>query len=324
VAERVTAKESVEAKVKEEVPVIVPVEVPEELTLGKAIQVQEAAREPAVKVYNKHELLINLKPLVRRTDEEVIPVLRDPYSKRVDGFLTQFELIVPTSHRSRFSVLDFMHEFPMFKPTDDMLFVLRELEDKRVRGAPVTDEEGKLVGVVDYFDILKVLKHKLPGVPELKVKDVMRTGDQYKIDMNEKVNKAWHRMINKFLPGMVVVSKQEGDKVKGIITYKEFVKTNRWFIHREAEHMSVPMAKVKTIMLRGVPYLRPEDPVTLAIEKFLVLRVPVLPVVDEEKRYVGAVYVEDVVKALAKLPRKPVPVKKREEEVKEEKEEAKA
>ena len=303
------AKQVSEAKAEEKV-IIEPVEVPEELQLGKAIQVQEAARAPAVTVYNKHELLINLKPLVRRTDEEVIPVLRDPITKRVDGFLTQFELIVPTSHRSRYTVLDFMHEFPLFKPEDDLNFVLKELDDKKVRGAPVINEEGKLVGVVDYYDLLRVTMHKLPGEPNLKVKDVMRTGDKYKIDMNEKVNKAWHRMINRFLPGMVVVDKKEQDKVKGIITYKEFVKTNRWFIHRESEHMSVPMAKVKTIMLRGVPYLKPEDPVTLAAEKFLVLRVPVLPVVDEENRYVGAVYVEDVLKALAKLPRKPIAVKK--------------
>lgn len=295
--------------VKEEKIVIEPVEVPEELTIGKAIQVHEAARAPAVTVYNKHELLINLKPLVRKTEEEVIPVLRDPYSKRVDGFITQFELIVPTSHRSRFSVLDFMHEFPLFKPEDDLLFVLKKMEDKKVRGAPVINEDGKLVGVVDYYDLLRVIKHKLPGEPLLKVKDVMRTGKDYVIDWNEKVNKAWHRLINKFLPGLVVAAKEEDNKVKGIITYKEFVKTNRWFIHREGEHMSVPMAKVKTIMLRGVPYLRPEDPVTLAIEKFLVLREPVLPVVDEEGKYVGAVYVEDLVKRLAKLPRKGTAVK---------------
>ncbi|HIH90592.1 CBS domain-containing protein [Ignicoccus hospitalis] len=296
-----------EVKVKEEKKaVLLPEEVPEELTLGKALQVREAARAPAVVVYNKHELLVNLKPLVRKTDEEVIPVLRDPYTKRTDGFLTQFELMVPTSHRSRFSVLDFMHEFPMFKPDDDLLRVVRELEDKRVRGAPVVDEEGKLLGVVDYFDLLRLLKHHLPGEPELKVKDVMRTGEEYAIDWNEKVNKAWHKLINKFLPGLVVVAKDEENKVKGIITYKEFVKTNRWFIHREGEHMSVPMAKVKTIMMRGVPSLSPEDSVTVALDKFLVFREPVIPVVDEEGRYVGALFVEDLVRALARLPRKAV------------------
>ncbi|NPA85595.1 MAG: CBS domain-containing protein [Crenarchaeota archaeon] len=297
--------EEVTAVREERKVVVVPEEVPEELTVGKAIQVHEAARAPAVTVYNKHELLVNLKPLVRKTDEEVIPVLRDPYTKRVDGFVTQFELIVPTSHRSRFTVLDFMHEFPIFKPSDDLLFVLKELEDKRVRGAPVADEEGKLIGVVDYYDILRVLKHKLPGEPELKVKDVMRTGEEYMIDWNEKVNKAWHKLINKFLPGLVVVAKEEGNKAKGIITYKEFVKTNRWFIHREGEHMSVPMAKVKTIMLRGgVPFLRPEDPVSSAISKFLVFREPIIPVVDEEGKYVGAVFIEDLVGKLARLPRK--------------------
>ncbi|UXD22836.1 hypothetical protein IPA_08760 [Ignicoccus pacificus DSM 13166] len=309
--ERVEAKEVAR---EVEVPVIEPVEVPEELTIGKAIQVLEAARAPAVTVSNKHELLINLKPLVRRTDEEVIPVLRSPFDKRVDGFLNQFDLIVPTSHRSRFSVMDFMREFPLFKPDDDLLKVLDELEDKRARGAPVIDDEGKLIGVVDYFDLLRLIKQKLPGEPVLKVKDVMRTGDKYKVKANEKINKAWHRLINRFLPGLVVVNDE--DKVWGVITYKEFVKTNRWFIHREGEHMSVP-AKVRTIMLRGVPYLKPEDPVTLALEKFIALRIPVLPVVDEENKYVGAVFVEDVAKALAKLPRKPTGVKtvKKEEKV---------
>ncbi len=304
--ERVEAKEVVRP---EEKAIVEPIEVPEELTIGKVIQAQELARAPAVMVTNKHELLINLKPLVRRTDEEVIPVFRSPFDKRVDGFLNQFDLIVPTSHRSRFSVMDFMREFPLFKPTDDLLFILKELDDKKARGAPVINEDGKLVGVFDYFDLLRVLKHKLPGEPALKVKDVMRTGDNYKVNANEKVNKAWHRLINKFLPGLVVVN-DEG-KVWGIITYKEFVKTNRWFIHREGEHMSIP-AKVKTIMLRGVPYLRPEDPVSLALEKFIALRVPILPVVDEENKYVGVVFVEDLAKALAKLPRKPTKVVKEE------------
>ena len=75
--ERVEAKEVAR---EVEVPVIEPVEVPEELTIGKALQVLEVARAPAVTVTNKHELLINLKPLVRRTDEEVIPVLRSPFN----------------------------------------------------------------------------------------------------------------------------------------------------------------------------------------------------------------------------------------------------
>jgi len=301
--ERVEAKETIREEVKE---VLIPEEVPEELTVGKAIQIMEATRAPAVSVYNKHELLINLKPIVRRTDEEVIPVLRSPFDKRVDGFLNQFDLIVPTSHRSRFSVMDFMREYPIFKPSDDLLKVLKELDDKKARGAPVVDDEGKLLGVVDYFDLLRVLKHKLPAPPKLKVKDVMRTGDQYKIKESEKINKAWHKLINKFLPGLVVVNDE--DKVWGVITYKEFVNTNRWFIHREAEHMSVP-AKVRTIMLRGVPYLNPEDPVTLALDKFIALRIPILPVVDKERKYAGVVFVEDLASKLAMLPKKPTKVK---------------
>ncbi|ALU12764.1 hypothetical protein EYM_07285 [Ignicoccus islandicus DSM 13165] len=261
--------------------------VPIEETIGSKIKALDIARAPSVSVYNVHELLVNLKPLVRRTEEEVIPVFKSKFSRKVIGFLNQFDLIVPTSHRSPFTVLDFLREYPIFNPEDDLNKILEELEDKRARGAPVVDENGNLVGVIDYFDIVRTLRRN-GASSELKVKDIAREG--YTINQNEKVNKAWHKLINKFIPGLVVLN-DEGKPV-GIITYKEFVKTNRWFFHREDE--ARPSTKVKTIMLRGVPVLEPEDPITIAADKMVSMRVPVLPVSDGR-----AVFIEDVAKALS-------------------------
>ncbi len=291
-------------KTKElKVPLLVPVE-EEELGVGKVVTANEAMREPALVLTNKHELLINVKPLVRRTGEEVIPILKNPATKTVEGFLTKFELIVPTSHRNRFTVLDFMHEFPLFKPSDDAFHIIKELEDKKVRGAPVVDDEGRLLGVLDWYDLLKALKNFSPGIPDVKVKDVMRTDEKYVIEANEKVNRAWHRLINRFLPGLVVINNKDERKVWGTITYEEFVKTNRWFFHREAEGRYV-YAKVKTIMRKGVPTLKPEDNIEEAAKKMINLRYPILPVVDDEGKLIGVVLVEDVTKIYAKLPRKP-------------------
>ncbi len=284
-------------------PLLTPVE-KEELGVGKIVTANDAMREPALTLTNKHELLINVKPLVRRTGEEVIPVLRDPVTKRVDGFITKFELIVPTSHRNRFTVLDFMHEFPLFSPNDDAFHIIHELEDKKVRGAPVVDDEGRLLGVLDWYDLLKALKSFTPGIPDVKVKDIMRTDEIYVIEADEKVNKAWHRLINRFLPGLVVINNKDERKVWGTITYEEFVETNRWFFHREEERRYV-YAKVKTIMRRGVPTLKPDDNIEEAAKKMLDLKYPILPVVDDEGKLVGVVLVEDVAKVYARMPRKP-------------------
>ncbi len=261
--------------------------VPIEETISTKLRALDLARAPAVTVYSVHELLINLKPLVRRTDEEVIPVLKSKFSKRVMGFLNQVDLIIPTSHRSPFSVLDFMREYPIFSPNDNLHDILKELEDKRARGAPVVDEDGNLIGVFDYFDIVRTLRRN-GATTDLKVKDIAREG--FTISQNERVNRAWHKIINKFIPGLVVVN-EEGKPV-GVITYKEFVKTNRWFFHREDEPR--PTTKVKTIILRGVQPLDPEDPVTVAADKMVSMRIPVLPVSDGR-----AVFIEDVAKALS-------------------------
>lgn len=44
-----------------------------------------------------------------------------------------------------------------FNPQDDILLAMRVLLDKRISGAPVLDQNGKLVGVLSKKDCLKIV-----------------------------------------------------------------------------------------------------------------------------------------------------------------------
>lgn len=91
----------------------------------------------------------------------------------------QGQQIQPDKQRKIATAADFMtKKLITFHPEQEMEEVIRTLIEKRISGAPVCDEDSKLVGVISEGDCLKELvKGKYNNMPNRtgKVKDYMTT-----------------------------------------------------------------------------------------------------------------------------------------------------
>ncbi len=281
------------------------------------MRIWEIARKPRLVLYRRDLLLTSVRIDVRKCGGEVIPVLKSIYEDRVTGFLTPIELILPTSHYTSIRVGDALREYPILVQDNDIGEAFYKLRMHRVVGAPVVDslENMKLIGVVTYNDILNYLiktgyKPLAETVSEVMTVDGL---EKYIISWRDRVNKVWSRIVYHGLPGVVAVRSDSEWIPMGIVTYREFLNSNRWFLHRESEHGFASPAKVQRIMLRGVMVASYDMPIEAVAKVMAEQDIPLVPVIDKDGRVVGVVTYEDVVRAYlegAKPGRVPVPVAK--------------
>ncbi|MBT8764248.1 CBS domain-containing protein [Desulfohalobiaceae bacterium Ax17] len=115
-------------------------------------------------------------------------------------------------------------------PDTSMMKASKILKDKNIRRLPVVDERGKLVGIVTDRDIKEASPSKATTLDvhelyyllsEIKVKDIM-TPNPYTININDTVEKAAAKMLDKKIEGLPVVD--DDQNVVGIITDTDIFK----------------------------------------------------------------------------------------------------
>ncbi len=280
------------------------------------MRIWEITRKPRLVVRDLSLPLTVIRPRVRRSEETVIPVVKDVIEEKVLGFLTPIELIMPTSHHTTIRVRDALREHPILLQDMTIGEVFEKLREFKTIGAPVVNDytDNRLVGVVSYNDILSYLiKAGYRPLAET-VSEIMTTKDldKYIVTKDERVNKVWSRIVFHGQPGVVVVRSEEEPIPQGIVTYKEFLRKGTWLFHRESEqHITTP-AKVKRIMLRGVLVATQDMPIEPVAEMIAKHDLPLVPVVDENGHVIGVITYEDIIRAYlegAKPGRVPVPVR---------------
>ncbi|MCD6300934.1 MAG: CBS domain-containing protein [Staphylothermus sp.] len=280
------------------------------------MRIWEIARKPRLVVRDLSLPLTVVRARTRKAEETIVPVLRDYIEKRVLGYLTPIELIMPTSHHTMIRVRDTLREHPIIVQDKTLGEVFEKLREFKTIGAPVVNnlEEMKLHGIVTYNDILNYLiKASYKPIAE-SVAEIMteKDLDKYIVTAKDRVNKVWSRIVYHGQPGVVVVRSEEEPIPQGIVTYHEFMRRGRWFFHRESEqHITTP-AKVQRIMLRGVMVATKDMPVEAVAEVMARHDIPLVPVIDENGHVIGVITYEDIIRAYlegAKPGRAPVPVK---------------
>ncbi len=280
------------------------------------MRIWEIARKPRLIVRDLGLPVSVVRSRARRVEETIVPVTSDPIEDRVIGFLTPIELLMVTSHHGTIRVRDAIREHPLLDQNMMLGEVFNELRRFKSIGAPIVSdlEKKRLVGVVTYNDMLNYLiktgyKPLAKSVGEImKVKDI----DKYIVLPDDRVNRVWSRIVFHGQEGVVVVRSKEEPIPQGILTYKELLRTGRWYFHRESEQHITSPAKVKRIMLRGVMVATNDMPIEPVAEAMARLDLPLVPVVDKNGYVVGILTYEDVVQAYlegAKPGRAPVPVR---------------
>ncbi len=262
------------------------------------MKVWEAAREPRVVVLPRTPL-VRVRSLIRFTEERIVPIVKDERSRKLYGFLTRIEAIIPTSTRSTLRVADVARDYPVLRQDHSIEEAVKLMEEFKTDSAPVVDDEGRLVGVVTLTDIARAfmergLRPKAETVSEIMTEKNL---DQYIVTMDERINKVWSRFVFRGIPGLVVVRSREEPVPVGVITPFDLVRKGRWRFHREikAGRITTP-AKVKKIMTRGAVVATPDTPVEMLARVMVENDFSIIPVVNDEGRVVGIVTLLDLVK----------------------------
>ena len=280
------------------------------------MKVWEVARKPRVVVTPDTPATV-VRALLRDKEEPIAVVVDSEKNMKLQGYVTWREVIQITSHYSNLRAKDIALDWPVAYKEDDVEEVVKRMEEEKVYAVPVLDSKDNpvVVGVVSIADIVKALMAAGYEPIAETVAEVITTDglEEYITTQEERVNKVWSDLVYHGKLGKVVVRSREEPIPVGIVSLREFVETGRWFFHRESERGLKTVAKVRTIMLRGVPAATPETPIQYAAKIMAENDFPVLPVIDEETgKLVGVLTIYDVVRAYLEgaKPGRVKPVKK--------------
>lgn len=109
--------------------------------------------------------------LMRDVDVGLIPIVRNAKSRELVGLITDRDIVirhVAAHHDWDCSVEEHMtrEKLVSVEPEDDVFHAIRLMKDAQVRRIPVTDADGRLVGIVALADIARHLGPETPGTVE--------------------------------------------------------------------------------------------------------------------------------------------------------------
>jgi CBS domain-containing protein len=243
-----------------------------------------------------------VRGLMRDREEPIAVVVDDERTMKFRGYVTWREVIQVTSHLSPVRVRDISLDYPVAYLDDNVEDVVKRMEEEKVVGLPVvrSKEVDEVVGAVTVWDLLRgLMSAELQPIAET-VEEVATKEDveRFLVEPTLEVTKVWSDFIYRGVLGKVVVRSLNDPVPIGIVTPKEFIETSRWFFHRESERGLKSIAKVRTVMLRGVPVATPDTPVHYVAKVVLENMLTMVPVVDPDKGFVeGVVTVFDVLRA---------------------------
>ena len=114
-----------------------------------------------------------------------------------------------------------------------------------------------------------------------------------RLDETASVEEALEAMLTQDSVAVVVVDRQ--GRLSGITTDRDLLKLTR------DRRPDAGQARLADVMTRNPEALRPEDRICYAVNRMMAMSCRTVPLVDEERRPVGIVTVEDIAKWLAAL-----------------------
>ena len=265
------------------------------------VKIWEVARKPRIVVLGEIPATL-VRSRLRDEEEPIAVIVENEKGMKFKGYITWREIIQITSHYSNLRVIDIALDHPVAYKDEDIEEVVRKMYEEKVYALPVLDSPDNpvVVGVVSIADIIRALRAAGYTPIAETVAEVMTTDslEEYIVTQDDRVNKVWSDLVYHGKLAKIVVRSPEETIPVGLVSLKEFVETSRWFFHRESERGLKSIAKVRRIMLRGVPAATPETPIEYAAKIMIENDYPLLPVIDEETgKLVGVLTLYDVARA---------------------------
>lgn len=262
--------------------------------------------------------LLDLRKYVKKFGLTVIPVFKSIFSEKPIGYVLAQDVLLATTSKSAKKVGDVVREDVVLEGSMTIEEAYRELKSRNLVGAMVVDsvENKNFLGVVTIRGLLGSLMDS--GV-EPKAKSVneiyseVGSGSFDVVEPNERVDRIWHRIAGGEILGVVVVNPKDRSPL-GVVTCWDFLKTRRWFFHREVEPRSivtqfvergvsrgetrrVGIMRARKLMTEGIPAATPRTPVKDVAALILSAGIDLVPVVNEKEDVIGVVTIWDVARA---------------------------
>ncbi|AYD40379.1 CBS domain-containing protein [Clostridium fermenticellae] len=105
------------------------------------------------------------------------------------------------------------------KPDEDLKRVLSIMDNNNINGAPVVDEDGKLVGMIVKADIYRFLMDD--GHYDTCPVDWVMTKNVITVSKYESINAAAHKILDNEIVAIPVL---DGDSVVGVVSIEDVLK----------------------------------------------------------------------------------------------------
>lgn len=254
------------------------------------------------------------RALLRKSDRRIVVVLRDPVSRRMEGYVLRRDVITVTSAKSDKVLREVLREFPYALPDQDIEEVLPEMINHNIYEVPVIRDEvtREYLGSISARDIIKALISAGYRPKALVANEIMTVDnlERYILPQSERITKAWPRLVKGEVPAIIVVRSSDNRRPVGILTPKDLIDSGRWYFRRESEKPLANPPRLRRIMKRGVMVARPDTPVEDIARMMVENDFTVVPVIDEKGFVIGVVTQFDVIRAYlegAKPLRKRIP-----------------
>jgi len=240
------------------------------------------------------DLITKARSLIRKYGYRALPVLEN---NKLVGIISRNEILKVTSTRTNVNIKGLMS--PMLittTPDENIVEVTKKIIKHSIRQLPVVNSisNDRLVGIVSSMDILKAFVENDCIPVKEKIQDIM---DKRFISCgpDDELSKVWHRMIESGISGFPVV---ENKKVVGVITRMDILRHGSFRLSEESGKGKKIF--VKKVMISPAIATTPDERVDSASKKMLKNKIIKLPVVDSNKKIIGIVNIEGILKAYLK------------------------
>lgn len=228
-----------------------------------------------------------VRSIMRKYGYRALPVLEEG---KLSGIISRGDVLRVTSSKTNIFIKGIMNEnIVSASPDDDVISVTRDMTKAGIRQVPVVN--GKLLGIISSMDILNAFVTKGYMPSKKMISDIM-TKKVVCCEPDEEISKIWDKMYSSGFSGFPVVKNKE---VIGMVTRMDILK--RGYARISKESGKIRNTTVNRVMRTPAVTVRPTTDIRDAAEMMVRKKIIRLPVVDNSKKIVGIVDIEDILRA---------------------------
>ena len=235
-----------------------------------------------------HDLATKARSIIRRYGYRALPVVE---KGRLVGIVSRGDIMRITSNKAGIPVGGLMSRNPAMVPENEDIFTAARLLVKSGIRQVLVVEKGELRGIVSSIDVLRKFLAKDYHPVKKKISEIMSRGGK-NVKPEDRLSVVWELMQSDGVNGLSVV---KDGKVMGVVTRMDLMEKKGARISKESGKAKAE--RVEKIMRTPATTVNPETDTKKAGRIMARKGIIMLPVVDDENRFLGTVDIEDIINA---------------------------